>query len=463
MAAIPFLVFGPTTILSAAGLLLGKDKSVPKPAKDWRDATVDVVIPALNEEQTIVLCLASIAKQTFKSTRVILIDDGSVDRTVELADSFSKEIGLELLIIKRAHPIGKTPTLKRQSREFDSDVEFILDADTILESENYIERVVQELYQGAGIASACGTVLPLNPKSRLQASQNPMTKQFLREHHVDFVYPHGVPLSRLQHLLTDWYREVLYFYLQKFIYLGEMTFFGGIVNPVGCAVAYRRNVLKDVVFDKYEPVLGDDLTNSEDIFIGFTFLDNGYRNIQVMDVYARSQEPAILTLPRQQYLWSSAFLQSCFYFKDLVKTPFRVFKQYKKSQFMKSAEGQKVIEKREFIETYRQSFGPQITKQYGRPLGWIIFFGLIEKITFPFILIVMLLLRLWEPLFITIAAESTLTICILVYLAKGHRLEYLFKAIVTTPIRYALVFVDVFTIFKFLLDVFIFKNRGWRK
>jgi len=463
MAAIPFLVFGPTSVLSTIGLIRGKDKSVPTPAKDWRKATVDVVIPALNEEKTIILCLASVVRQTFKPTRIILVDDGSTDRTVELAKEFSKELALELLIIKRDHPIGKTPTVKRQYREFDSDVEFILDADTILESDNYIERVVQELYQGAGIASACGTVLPLNDKSRLKAAQHKTTKRFLTDHSVDFAFHNGTIFGKFQHLLTDWYREILYFYLQKFVYLGEMTFFGGIVNPVGCAVAYRRNVLKEVVFDKYEPILGDDLTNSEDIFIGFTFLDHGYRNIQVMDVYARSQEPAILNLPHQQYLWSSAFLQSCFYFKDLVKTPFRIFKQYKKAQLMQSPKGHKIEDKRKIVEPYRQSFGTAITEKYGRPIGWVIFLGLIEKITFPIILIVMILMGLWEPLAITIAAESTLTIGILVYLARGHRVEYFFKALITTPIRYALVFVDIFTISKFLADVFIIKDRAWRK
>jgi glycosyltransferase involved in cell wall biosynthesis len=463
MAAIPFLVFGPTTILSTIGLLMGKDKSVPTPAKDWRKATVDVVIPALNEERTIILCLASIARQTFKPTRIILVDDGSNDHTVGLAKDFSKDVGLELLIIKRAHPIGKTPTLKRQSRESNSDVEFILDADTILESDNYIERVVQELFQGEGIASACGTVLPLSAKSRLKAMQNLKTKHLLEGRDIDLNYPDGALLSKLQHLVTDWYREILYFYLQKFIYLGEMTFFGSIVNPVGCAVAYRRNVLKEVVFDKYEPVLGDDLTNSEDIFIGFTFLDHGYRNIQVMDVYARSQEPLILNLPSQQYLWSSAYLQSCFYFKELVKTPFRILKQYKKSQFTKTPEGLKIQEKRKIVEAYRQSFGTQITEKYGRPIGWVIFLGLIEKITFPLILITMIAMKLWEPLAITIVAESLFTICILVYLAKGHRFEYFFKALITTPIRYALVFVDAYTILRFLADIFIFKNRGWRK
>ena len=38
---------------------------------------------------------------------------------------------------------------------------FVLDADTVLESDDYIERTVQELYQAPGVASAWGSIFPL--------------------------------------------------------------------------------------------------------------------------------------------------------------------------------------------------------------------------------------------------------------------------------------------------------------
>ncbi|MBU1394733.1 MAG: glycosyltransferase, partial [Gammaproteobacteria bacterium] len=152
MATTPYFILSPNTVLSIIGLIHGPDKTVPNPAQDWRDATVDVVIPAFNEESNIPLCLAALARQTRKPTRIILIDDGSHDRTVEYARTFCDLNGMDLIAIRRAQSIGKTPTLKRQSREFDSDVEFILDGDTVLESDNYIDRVVEELYKGAGIA-----------------------------------------------------------------------------------------------------------------------------------------------------------------------------------------------------------------------------------------------------------------------------------------------------------------------
>ena len=92
--------------------------------------------------------------------------------------------GVELTAIQRRKPIGKTPTIKRQAREFDSDVEFILDADTVLESDNYIERTVQELYQAVGIASAFGTILPQrrqgSPRRRKQSRSSRVSTRSIR-------------------------------------------------------------------------------------------------------------------------------------------------------------------------------------------------------------------------------------------------------------------------------------------
>ena len=79
MATIPYFILGPNTFLSMLGLARGADKTVPTPAEDWRDATVDVIIPALNEEETIIPCLASVIRQTVRPRRILLIDDGSSD------------------------------------------------------------------------------------------------------------------------------------------------------------------------------------------------------------------------------------------------------------------------------------------------------------------------------------------------------------------------------------------------
>ncbi|MFP5381200.1 MAG: glycosyltransferase family 2 protein [Gammaproteobacteria bacterium] len=463
MATTPYFILSPNTVLSIIGLIHGPDKTVPVPAEDWRTATVDVVIPAYNEESNIPLCLAALARQTRKPTRIILIDDGSHDRTVEYARTFCTLNGMDLIAIQRAHSIGKTPTLKRQSREFDSDVEFILDGDTVLESDDYIDRVVEELYKGAGIASACGTVLPLRDRDRRAMLETEALKTFLEAHPEASIYPRVGWLHRLQRGITNLYRDVLYFFLQKFVYRGQMAFFGSILNPVGCAVAYRREVLKTIVFDRYEPLLGDDLTNSEDIFIGFAMNDHGYRNIQVTDVYARSQEPEVSRVPAQVYLWSSSFLQSCYYFDELMRSPFKGLRRWrhKKAETAELAHGH--AEHRAHPEQYRQPFGIDHTLKYGRPIGWVLFMSAFEKVAFPTALLIMLLLQMWEPLAITLIAETLVATTVLAIVAKGKRLEYFLKGLVVTPLRYTVLLYDLVTIGRFAADLWIFRNRRWRK
>jgi glycosyltransferase involved in cell wall biosynthesis len=514
VATIPYFVFSPSTILSLSGLLRGPDPTRPTPADDWREAKVDVVIPALNEADNIVLCLASVLRQTLKPRRIVLIDDGSNDRTVERATAFCAQQGVELTAIQRRKPIGKTPTIKRQSRELDSDVEFILDADTVLESDNYIERTVQELYQAVGIASAFGTVLPQRKKDRRAVKDYAEVRAFFDTH--GEVHPNtgrAVWLHDLARGLTNLYRDVLYLFLQRFIYRGQVVFFGTTSNPVGCAVAYRRKYVR-ALFDYIEPNLGDDLTNSEDIFIGFAMLNEGYRNIQLIDVYARTVEPEVQRLPRQIYKWSSAFLQSCFYFDKLLQSPFKVLKRWRArrrpnsssqtpsfararltalatagagggtmavqqpSQPMRMMDvgaramqlqpaGGRIAtaggERRIIREPYRQAFGRARTEELGRPAGWILAMSAVEKVFFPVTLLIMAILGWWEALAVTVLAETAVCLFALSLVMKGKRLEYIFKGLLATPIRYALLGSELITLARFATDLWITGNRKWRK
>ncbi|HTI96807.1 MAG TPA: glycosyltransferase [Rudaea sp.] len=463
MATAPWFVLSPNALLSTIGLIRGPDKTVPTPAEDWRTATVDVVIPAYKEEDNIVHCLASVARQTVRPRNVILVEDGAQDRTVPRAREYAQAAGLNLTVIERRSSIGKTPTIKRQAREFDSDVEFILDGDTFLESPDYIERCVQELYQGVGIASACGTILPMRPQDRHALAQ---TEEFRRWHGAPtYDDPHARrgALHALWWWITNTYRSCLYTFLQRFVYVGQMVFFGSITNPVGCAVAYRRRYIKDL-FDRYEPIFGDDLTNSEDIFIGFALNNEGYRNVQLQNVTARSEEPEVQRLPRQIYLWSSSFLQSCYYFDALLRTPFKSLKLWRKKRHEEaSGAAQRAAEMRKIKEQYRQPFGEQYTRDFGRPIGWTMFMSAFEKIGFPTALIVMLVLRLWEPLAITIIAEAIVSLAVLVAVARGERIRMFFKGILITPLRYFLMLMDFVTILRFATDLWITGNRKWRK
>ena len=295
--------------------------------------------------------------------------------------------------------------------------------------------------------------------------------------------------------MTNTYREVLYLFLQRFVFHGQMAFFGTVSNPAGCAVAYRRAYL-EALFDAAEPQLGDDLTNSEDIFIGLAMLNEGYRNVQVTDVLARTVEPEVQRLPKQLNLWSSAFLQSAFYFDALLKSPFKALKRRRMRRDTAGGSGRRLQpiattagsvayagagtqapnalfsvatnlgaamlgrwapalgasgggERRRIQEPYRQAFGREHTRTYGRPAGWALLASAVEKIGFPTVLLLMLIFQNWEGLLIAIGAETLITVGALMVIMKGRRLEYLLKGLAVTPIRYALLVSELVTIARF--------------
>jgi hypothetical protein len=274
------------------------------------------------------------------------------------------------------------------------------------------------------------------------------------------------------------------------------------------------------LFDYIDPILGDDLTNSEDIFIGFSMLNEGYRNIQLVDVHAHTVEPEIHRLPRQIYLWSSSFLQSCYYFDPLVRSPFKMVKRWlaqrraswaprrvesvpsqapartfstavpaaavaglgvgtsfpltrgsisdAPAQRRETGTGSGTSprdrrERRVVREPYRQGFGRARTASHGRPAGWILAMSAAEKVFFPTALLIMLLLRHWEALAVTVAAETAICVASLMFVMKGRRMEMLLKGIAVTPVRYALLGSELITIGRFASDLWITKNRKWRK
>ncbi|HSH14225.1 MAG TPA: hypothetical protein VLA15_10760, partial [Desulfurivibrionaceae bacterium] len=97
------------------------------------------------------------------------------------------------------------------------------------------------------------------------------------------------------------------------------------------------------------------------------------------------------------------------------------------------------------------------------PMGWALLISAFEKISFPTVLTVMIILKMWEPLAITLLAETLLMVIILAIVAKGHRWAYIGKGLLITPIRYLSIFFDLLTMFRFAFELWVSRTRRWRK
>jgi hypothetical protein len=270
------------------------------------------------------------------------------------------------------------------------------------------------------------------------------------------------PLHRLLEFLTVIYRTPLYTFLQRILYDGQMKMFGSRLNPIGCAVVYRTQRLREC-FAYANPQMGDNLTNSEDIFIGHFFAWKGWRNAQVAGVRCESIEPSIERLPRQLYLWSSAFFQSLYYFSELPLSPFTQLKNWATGLFSKpraaSLDGR---QKRIIQEQYRAPWGEDFTRQFGRRLGWLDLLALLEKVTYPVLLLYFALLR-HEAFWIAVGLEALLaTTGVFVVADSGSRFKSAGMMLAATPIRLLTLGVDLITALRYLFDLAT-GNRNWRK
>ncbi|WP_304343928.1 glycosyltransferase family 2 protein [Chryseobacterium koreense] len=108
-----------------------------------------IIIPAHNEEKNIFFCLESLKNQTFRDFQVIVINDGSTDKTAEIAENFKLQTSNFQLktLEKSAHEPGAkvVQTFNKGLEMADlKDFEVIckFDADIIF-PKNYLEKVNQ--------------------------------------------------------------------------------------------------------------------------------------------------------------------------------------------------------------------------------------------------------------------------------------------------------------------------------
>jgi hypothetical protein len=247
----------------------------------------------------------------------------------------------------------------------------------------------------------------------------------------------------------------MYLFLHRVLYDGHLKLTGGTLNPAGCAVAYRRERLAEC-FAYAGPKVGDNLSVSEDIYIGHFFNWKGYRNVHLAGIQCESTEPPVTRLGKQLFLWSSSFLQSIHYFPSLpltiLKLPALLFHRRKSPG----------SERRRVKEQYRAPWGEGFTRRHGRPVGLIDCTSFVEKITFPAILLGLAIrypqLALW-----TLLVEMTVSaLAVGLVSDRGTRMRAAGMMIAATPLRLMSILIDVFALGRFAIDLAT-GNREWRK
>ncbi|MGD0740604.1 MAG: glycosyltransferase [Terracidiphilus sp.] len=135
-----FMVFFVGDVLMSARLIIvGLFAIIDRLRRPYRPASpgfcprVAVLIPAYNEESVIVRTIRSVLNSDYKNLHVIVIDDGSLDRTAEVAAAaYAQDIAAGRVQILTKRNEGKAAALNYALDRITEDVYVGIDADTVI-------------------------------------------------------------------------------------------------------------------------------------------------------------------------------------------------------------------------------------------------------------------------------------------------------------------------------------------
>ena len=223
--------------------------------------TLTVVIPAHNEERDLPETLDALMRQTMAPERIIVVDDGSTDRTSEVAAQYPVEI------VRNEKPLGnKARVVNWVAPMIDTDLIVNLDADTVL-ADDYLERI-KAPFGDPQVAVAAGIVLTWNPHGVFQKARS-----------IEYLFG--------QHL----YRPL-------------QAAWGSITVCPGCACVYRREpFVKAGGF----PEGGI----AEDMMYTLAAVTGGHKTAYVADAECYVVDPAnAQQLKAQLWRWQAGYYQS---------------------------------------------------------------------------------------------------------------------------------------------------------
>ncbi len=105
---------------------------------------VSIIIPAFNEEKTIVDCLESLSKQTYPSYEIIVVDDGSTDKTFEVLSKFQYPISNIQYKIRRQKHVGPGIARNFGAKHARGEILLFIDADMTFDKD-FIKNLINPI------------------------------------------------------------------------------------------------------------------------------------------------------------------------------------------------------------------------------------------------------------------------------------------------------------------------------
>ncbi|MEV0385290.1 glycosyltransferase family 2 protein [Nonomuraea sp. NPDC050643] len=223
--------------------------------------TLTVIVPAHNEERGLPATLDSLRCQSIPPEQIIVVDDGSTDRTSEVAASYG------VTVLRPPRNLGsKAKAQNHALPHCTTDLVLAVDADTVL-APDYIERVMP-VFDDPDVHVAAGNV-------QTRFTRTPWERGRSTEYLFGF----------------HWHRPIQHLANSPMV-------------CSGCCSVFRRTTLAD--FGGFP-----ERTIVEDMDYTWSQQSAGHRAVYVSDATAWAADPETLTYLRKQvWRWMAGFMQN---------------------------------------------------------------------------------------------------------------------------------------------------------
>ncbi len=153
---------------------------------------VSIIIPTYNEEKEISNCLRSLTAQSYTPQEIILVDDGSTDKTSEIISSF-KFLVSSFKFLHQDHK-GPGPARNLGAKEAKGEILVFVDADMTFEK-NFIKDLTAPIAKGQTIGTFSKNEMVANSKNSWSVCWN-INRNVPPDRMLPKSYPDQAPVFR---------------------------------------------------------------------------------------------------------------------------------------------------------------------------------------------------------------------------------------------------------------------------
>ncbi len=154
------------------GFLLGIARFRPQKLKNASEGwgpSITVLIPAYNEAENIRSTIESVLNNTYRNREIVVLDDGSTDRTASIVEGMQGAYPEEKLTLLRLQNGGKARALNIGTSHAKGDLIAILDGDAALDT--YALEMIVRPFVDPAVGAVAGKVATANQRGLLDRFQ----------------------------------------------------------------------------------------------------------------------------------------------------------------------------------------------------------------------------------------------------------------------------------------------------